>query len=273
MKSMKKIMKILLITVIFLMTVGCGETKTTKNTTVEATKEEGKNVNLTISAAASLKDSMEELKTTYESENKGTTITYNFAGSGSLQKQIEEGAEVDLFISAAPKQMNGLKDKGLIAEETNVNLLGNNMVLVVPKDSKLEISEFKDLTKDTLKKIALGEPSSVPVGQYAEEVFKNLGILEQVKQKAIYAKDVKEVLTWTESSNVDAGIVYETDAKTSDKVKVIATAPVDKYTKIIYPAAVLKASKNFEEAKSFLDFLKGDKAKETFEKYGFTFMP
>lgn len=271
MKNMKKSMKLLLITIMFLIAVGCGETN--KNTTVEGTKEEIKNVNLTISVAASLKESMEELKNIYEKEKDEVTITYNFASSGSLQKQIEQGAAVDLFISAAPKQMNALKDKGLILEETAINLLGNNMVLVIPTDSKLDISDFKDLTKASIKKVAVGEPSSVPVGQYAQEAFKSLGILEEVTSKAVYAKDVKEVLTWTESSNVDAGIVYETDAKNSDKVKIVTTAPKDAYTKIIYPAAVIKDSKNFHEAEEFLNFLRGDKAKVVFEKYGFVFMP
>ena len=163
-----------------------------------------------------------------------------------------------------------LQEKGLLIDDTNVNLLGNSVVLIVKSDSTLGISDFKDLADDKIKKIALGEPKTVPVGQYSEEVFTSLNILDKVKAKAVYAKDVKEVLTWVETGNVDAGVVYGTDAKTSKKVKVVALAGDDLYkTPVVYPVAVIKASKNVEDTKTFLKFLSSDKAKDSFYKVWF----
>jgi len=237
-----------------------------------ACSKETKIISLTVSAAASLKGPMEEIKQLYAKENPKVIINYNFGSSGSLQQQIEQGADVDLFIPAANKQMNALQDKELIIDNTRKSLLGNKLVLVIPKDSQTTITDFKGLANDEFKKIALGEPKSVPAGQYAEEVFTKLNILESIKLKAVYGKDVKEVLTWVESGNADAGIVYESDAKSSDKVKTIAAAPAGSHTPIIYPAAIVKTSGNADVAKEFLTFLSGDKAKVVFEKYGFDFI-
>lgn len=265
--KIKKTLMLLGVVATLVFTAGCS--KTEKNVAKEA---EVKPVTLTISAAASLKDSFEELKEVYVRENQNVNITYNFGSSGTLQKQIDQGAEADIFISAANKQMDALKGENLIVNDSLFTLLENSVVLVVPNDSDLTISDFKDLTDENIKKIALGEPSTVPAGQYAEEVLTNVGVLDQVKSKAVYAKDVKEVLTWVESGNVDAGIVYGSDAKTSDKVKVIATAAEESHSPVQYPAAVISTSKNQEEANKFLDFLCSDKAKEVLEKDGFAFI-
>ena len=225
---------------------------------------------LTISAAASLTEVMGEIKTLYKAEKPNVTLNYNFASSGILQKQIEQGADVDLFFSAGTKQMVALKKKGLLIDDTNVNLVGNSVVLIVKNNSTLGISDFKDVTDAKIVKIALGEPKTVPVGQYSEEVFASLNILDKVKSKSVYAKDVKEVLTWVETGNVDAGVVYGTDAKTSKKVKVVALASDNLYkTPVVYPASVIKSSKNADDTKTFLKFLSSDKAKEVFKKYGF----
>lgn len=262
------IIKVLILAMVVFSLAGCGA-KSTSTATKEAEK---KPVTLTISAAASLKDSMEEIKKVYTEANSNVTINYNFGASGALQQQIEQGAESDLFISAATKQMDALKDKGLILDDTKVNLLGNSVVLVVRSDYSGSL-DFKDVDGSKVNKIGLGEPKSVPVGQYAEEIFTSLNTLDKVKAKAVYGKDVREVLSWVETGNVDAGVVYATDAKASDKVKVAATASKDLYkTPVVYPAAVIKASKNADDAKAFLEFLKGSKAKEVFEKYGFEFL-
>ncbi|MCR4434978.1 MAG: molybdate ABC transporter substrate-binding protein [Clostridiales bacterium] len=240
----------------------------------EATKgttKQTKNVALTVSAAASLKDAMEEIKKNYESEKPGTTITYNFGASGSLQQQIEQGADVDVFVSAAEKQMNALEEKGLLLDDTRKDLLGNRVVLVVPKDSTA-VGDFKDLTGEKVRKVALGEPASVPAGQYAEEALTKLGMLDAVKSKAVYGKDVKTVLAWVETGDADAGIVYETDAKVSHKVKVAAAAPQNSYTPVTYPAAVIKAGKNTDSAREFINYLYSEKSKPVFEKYGFTYI-
>jgi molybdate transport system substrate-binding protein len=214
---------------------------------------------------------MEEIKKLYTAEKSNVTIVYNFGASGSLQQQIEQGAPADIFLSAAPKQMDALDAKSLILKDTRVNLLENKVALIIPKDGT-GITDFKDVTSDKIKKLALGEPKSVPVGQYSEEVFTKLGILDAVKPKAVYAKDVKEVLTWVESGNADAGIVYSTDAKASTKIKVVAEAPTGSHSPILYPAAVIKDSKNLEAAKDFMKFISSAKCKAVYEKYGFTFL-
>lgn len=230
-----------------------------------------KKVSLTVSAAASLKDAMEEIKVEFNKERPDLTITYNFGSSGALQQQIENGADVDVFISAGTKQMNTLKDKKLIVEETQKNFLENELVLVVSKESSL-ISDFKDLKNDKVKKIGMGEPKSVPAGQYADEVLTKLDILNSIKSKIVYGKDVKEVLAWVETGNADAGMVYETDAIASEKIKVAAKAPEGSHEPIYYPAAVIGTSKKLHEAKVFIDFIYSSKAKPVFEKYGFKFI-
>jgi len=145
----------------------------------------------------------------------------------------------------------------------------NKVVLITPKDSKADITAFADLTSDKVKRIALGEPKGVPVGQYSEEIFTSLNILDQMKAKAVYGSDVRQVLTWTEAGEVDCGIVYATDAATSQKIKVVAEAPAGSHKPVIYPAAAIKASKNLDEAKDFLTFLSTPEVTKIFEKYGF----
>jgi molybdate transport system substrate-binding protein len=197
-------------------------------------------------------------------------VNISFGGSGTLQQQIEQGAPVDLFFSAAKSNMTALKDKNLLDNDTIKNLLQNKLVLVVPSDSTAKIDSFADVKGSTIKKVALGEPKTVPAGKYAEQVFTYYKVLDEVKAKTVYAKDVREVLTWVESGNVDAGVVYSTDAKTSDKVKVICTAAEDSHDKIVYPAAVIKSTKHSAASKDFLNFLASDGAKAVFVKYGFT---
>jgi molybdate transport system substrate-binding protein len=224
---------------------------------------------LTISAAASMKDAMLDIQKIYEKEKPGVKLTFNFGASGSLQKQIENGAPVDLFISAAEKQMNDLDAKKLLLDGTKSTLVENDVVLIVPKDSKLR-GDFKLLTSDMVKKIALGETKSVPVGQYSIEILEKLGIKDAALPKAVYAKDVREVLTWVETGNVDAGIVYKTDALISKgKSVIIASAPKDSHKPVIYPVAVIKDSKSVLAAKDFLAFLKSKKSGAVFTKFGF----
>ena len=225
---------------------------------------------ITVSAAASLKDVMGEIEKNYEAEFKGTKVVFNFGASGSLQQQIENGAPVDIFISAGLKQIEELNKKGYLLAESQNNLLKNDIVLVIPRDSKVNLKDFYGLNDEKIKIIGIGEPKSVPVGQYSWEVFKKLNILNGIESKLIYGKDVRTVLTWVETENVDAGIVYKTDAILSDKIKIIGSAPKDSHSPVIYPVAIIKDTKYISEAKKFLEFLKGKKAKEIFIKYGFT---
>ncbi|NER93281.1 MAG: molybdate ABC transporter substrate-binding protein [Symploca sp. SIO1B1] len=225
-------------------------------------------VNLTVSVAASLQDGMKEIEAIYHDQQPTVKITYNFGSSGSLQQQIEQGAPVDIFISAAPQQMDALQAKNLLLEGTRQNLWKNQVVLVVPQVAK-EIADFQGLTDEQVKKIAIGAPDSVPAGQYGKEVLTALNLYDSLASKLVFAKDVRQVLTYVETGNVDAGIVYQTDAQISTKVQVVATAAAETHSQIIYPVAVLKDSKNPEAAQDFIQFLSSDAAKTVFQSYGF----
>lgn len=242
--------------------VGCG---TENQSEVTGTKQ----VRLTISVAVSLTDAMKAIAPLYQQENQGVKIDYNFASSGSLQRQIEQGAPVDVFISAASKQMDALQGKKLIIEETRKNILRNSIVSIVPLSST-DISDFQDLTSSSVKKISIGEPESVPAGRYAREVLISLRIYDRLKEKIVFAKDVRQVLAYVETGNVEAGLVYQTDAKISDKVKIVAIAPESSHAPVLYPVAVIEDSKNAEAAKEFVQFLLSDAAGKVFADYGFT---
>ena len=224
---------------------------------------------LNISAAVSMKDALAEIQTNYQKKAPHIKLVYNLGASGSLQKQIEQGAPADIFISAAPKQMNELAAKNLVINATRKNLLENKLVLIAPKDSKLSISKLEDLQNDTVKQISIGETKVVPAGQYAEQALKKLGVWEKVQRKIVFAKDVRTVLTYVDTGNVDAGLVYKTDAAASKKVKILATAPDGSHAPIIYPAAVLSSTKHQKAAEEFLSYLAGPEGKTVFEKYGF----
>ncbi len=226
-------------------------------------------VHLTVSAAISMKDALDEAGHGFTAANPSITVAYNYGASGTLQHQIEQGAPVDLYLSASPKQMDALEAKGLLLQGTRKNLLCNEIVLIVPKDSRLHISSFQDLARPDVKQIALGEPITVPAGEYAKEVLTYLGIYGVVKSKAVLAKDVRQVLTYVETGNADVGIVYSTDAMSTSNVKVVATAPEKSHAPAIYPVAVIKNAKDPAAARAFEDFLLGAQARTIFQKYGF----
>ena len=241
---------------------GCGGEKK------EATKA-APPVELYVSAAASMTDAMKEIGGEYEKKNPSVKLVFNFASSGALQQGIEQGAPADIFVSAAQKQMNTLEKKGLLADGTRKDLLVNKVVLIVPKDSKLQLTKFEDVLTGEVKKIGLGEPKGVPVGQYSEEIFNKLGILDQVKTKAVYGSNVRQVLSWVETGEVDAGVVYATDAAVSKGNKVICNAPEGSHKPVIYPMAIIKSTKQLDAAKAFTAYLAGADGKKVFEKYGF----
>jgi molybdate transport system substrate-binding protein len=225
------------------------------------------NVELTISAAASLQDVLNKMASNYEKEHPNVKITYNFGGSGALQQQISNGAPVDLFFSAAEDKFDQLVEEGLIEKKQETDLVRNELVLVVRKDSSQDIKRFEDLI--AVKKMAIGTPETVPAGQYAAETLENLGLIKKVEKKIVYAKDVRQVLTYVETGNVDAGIVYKTDAMTSSKVKVAAVANKDTHASIIYPVGVLKETPHKKEAERFFNYLQNDAALKTFVEFGF----
>lgn len=247
----------------------CGEEEEKQGTT-QADSRAKEPVELTILAAASLTDVYNEIKTLYEAANPNVTLTFSYGGSGALQTQIEEGAPADLFLSAATKQMTALQEQGLMEDDSIVQLLENKVVLIVPADSSLEVASFEDVTTDKVTMIGLGEPGSVPVGQYSEEIFTTLGTLDEVKAKANYGSDVRTVLSWVETSAVDCGVVYATDAYTTDRVKIVCEAPEGSCKRVIYPAGIVKASGQKEEAAKFLEYLQSDETSKLFASYGFS---
>lgn len=222
-----------------------------------------------IVAAASMTDAVKEIGANYEKQHPDVKLMYNFGSSGALQSQIEQGAPADVFISAAQKQMNALEEEYLIDKATRKDLLENKVVLIVPKDSTLVLDNFAAAATDKVSKIALGEPKSVPVGQYSEEIFTNLNVWSDIKAKAVYASDVRQVLSWVETGEVDCGVVYATDAAISNKVKVLLEAPAGTHKPVVYPAAMVSSSKNPEIAKDFLAYLSQDEQKAILAKYGF----
>jgi len=255
---MKKGLKIFLCMLMGVSLAGCGNS---------TEKEE---VTLTIAAAASLENCYtDELIPMFEKEHANVKIEGTYDSSGKLQTQIEEGLEADVFMSAATKQMNALVDEQLIDASTVVYLLENKLVLITQKDSQTSVSGFEDITKAST--IALGDPASVPAGQYAQEALTNLNIYDEVEKKASLGTNVTEVLSWVESGSAEVGIVYATDAASSDQVQIIAEAPEGSLKiPVIYPVAMVANSKHSEEAKAFIEFLQSEEALSVFEKYGFT---
>ncbi|MBK1990307.1 molybdate ABC transporter substrate-binding protein [Sphaerospermopsis aphanizomenoides BCCUSP55] len=226
------------------------------------------NTNLLVSAAASLKEVLEEIKPLYQQSQPNVNISYNFGASGALQQQIEQGAPADIFISAAKRQVDALEQKNLLVPGTRNIIAKNRLVLVVPKNVA-GVSSFYNLKDAKIKKIAIGEPRSVPAGQYAQQVLEKLKIWESVKPKLVYANNVRQVLASVESGNADAGLVYVTDAKIAKNIKVVVAADEKYHSPIIYPLAVIKRSKNVDAAKKFAQFLSSDQVKAIFKKYGF----
>jgi molybdate transport system substrate-binding protein len=226
------------------------------------------NTSLLISAAASLKEVLVEIQPLYQQSQPNVNISYNFGSSGTLQQQIEQGAPTDIFISAAKKQVDTLEQKGLLVTGSRNIIAKNRLVLIVPKNA-VGINSFYSLKDAKVKKIAIGEPRSVPAGQYAQQVLEKLKIWTEVKSKLVFANNVRQVLASVESGNADTGLVYATDAKISNRVKVVVTADEKYHSPIIYPLAVVKRSKNVNAAKEFSQFLSSTQAKAVFKKYGF----
>lgn len=241
-----------------------------ETTTAEET-EAAEEVEILVAAAASLKNAYEEeLIPMFQAQYPGVTVKGTYDSSGKLQTQIEEGLEADVFMSAAVKQMNALDEEGMIASDTIVNLLENKIVLIVPSGRESGLAAFEDIAN--AESIALGDPASVPAGQYAEEALTNLGIWDSIQDKVSFGTNVTEVLNQVAAASADAGIVYATDAASmADQVTVIAEAPEGSLSaKVIYPVAVVKETAHEEQAKNFVEFLQTEEAMAVFEAYGFS---
>lgn len=245
--------------------VGCGTGNSAQSSAQAAPTE------LTVSAAASLQNSLTEIQKVYTEKNPGVKLTFNFGASGPLQQQIEQGAPADVFISAGKKQMDALEKKNLIVKDSRVDLLGNVLVLIAGKDNT-SITSVQDLVKPGVGKIAVGTPKTVPAGQYAQESMTSLKLWDTLQPKLVMASDVTQVLSYVETGNADAGFVYKSDAQGSSKVKVVATVPENAHKPIVYPAAVIAASKNQQAAINFLKYLESPEGQQIFAKYGFKTM-
>jgi molybdate transport system substrate-binding protein len=226
-------------------------------------------VELTISAAVSLKDSLEVIKKNFEDEHPNVAINFNFGSSGSLQQQIMQGAPVDLFFSAAEDKYQQLVDTGLIAKEDGMTLLANELVLITSKENPNQITNLMDLANKEIEHISIGIPDTVPAGKYAKESLENADLWADLESYIVYAKDVRQVLSYVETGNVAAGIVYHTDALTSNNVSIIQTIDSTTHTPILYPVGIVKDSNHVETAKEFLSYLQTNEAIEVFEDYGF----
>lgn len=262
---------------------GCGSTNTSTNADAGSASDSGKKTELVVFAAASMTETLNQIKTDYEAQHKDVTLTYNFDSSGTLKTQIQEGATCDVFISAAQKQMDQLdasKDEtanpeklDFINSDSRMDLLENKVVLVVPENNPKNINSFDDL-KNKLESgdvlMAMGN-SDVPVGQYTQKILQYFGLDEKALADAgeiTYGSNVKEVTTQVSEGSADCGIVYYTDAYSAG-LKVVGEATEEMCGKTIYPATVMKNSEHPEQAQEFLAYLSSDAAAKVFEKVGF----
>lgn len=277
---MKKFVKLFAVFSLALIALSaCGSSDSGKSAASSSTKaktektsssEKHDPVTLNLAAAASLKYSFDDkLIPMFQKAYPWITVKGTYDSSGKLQTQIEEGMDADVFFSAATKQMTALTDANLVDKDSVVDLLENKVVLIIPKDSKEDIKSFDDLSK--ANKVAVGDPASVPAGQYAKEALTSMNLWDGLQDKLSLGTNVTEVLNWVAEGSADAGVVYATDAATmKDKVKVVATAPADSLkTPVVYPIGIVTASKHKDEAKLLIDYLQKDDAMKVFEDYGF----
>lgn len=257
--------KSLMIIALALGLVACGKPNNDKDIN-EKPEQSGE---IYISAAASLQDALNEITENYKKDNN-VDFKINYGGSGALQTQIEEGARADIFMPASTKQMDALIKDGHIDKKDSENLLKNDVVLITQKENKKDIKSIEDLATDKVSIVALGDPESVPVGQYSQEILNHYGFTDVVNSKTTFASDVRQVLNWVVTGEADAGFVYKTDAMIEkEKVNIVEVASNQSHKPVVYPVATLKNSENKELAKKFLDYLKTDDSMKVFEKYGF----
>lgn len=273
----KKLVSTILVLCMMLLAMGC--TKKTENNAAEqesnssntdVSENQGNQepVTILVAAAASMQNSLAEINALFENEYSWITVEETYDSSGKLQTQIEEGLDADIFLSAATKQMDALKEETLVDEDSILQLLENKVVLIVPQDLESKVTSFDDILY--ADKIAIGDPASVPAGQYAKEIFENLGTYSEVEAKASLGTNVTEVLNWVAEGSADAGVVYATDAATTDQVMVVSDAPEGSLAEpVIYPIGIVSASQKKEAAKLYVEFLQTEEVKAIFETYGF----
>ncbi len=229
-----------------------------------------KETDLLVSAAVSLKEAIQEIGAVFERRYPQVKVVFNFGASGVLQQQIERGAPVDVFISAAAKQMDDLQAKGLIVAETRRTLAANAVVLIKAADLRFDLTSFKNLTKSEVKRIAIGNPRTVPAGEYAREVLTSLNLWDALQPKLILTENVRQALVYVIRAEVEAGLVYATDARSAGReVEVVTAAPEGSHRPVIYPIAVVATSKAPALARAFVDLALGDEEQVILKAHGF----
>jgi molybdate transport system substrate-binding protein len=228
-----------------------------------------KDKELNVFAAMSLTDALTEIGDQFIAENR-IKVYYNFAASTTLQRQIEKGASADVFISASPKQVDALNSLGLLEGDSRSDILANHLVVVSQKNAKITIEKSGTLQDPIISRIAIGQPDIVPAGTYAKEALLHLDLWDKLKPKLIFGTDVRATVAYVSAGNVDLAIVYDTDTKVTDAVKVLYRFSAETHTPIVYPAVILKSSERNQSAEQFIAYLNTSHATEIFEKHGFT---
>lgn len=264
---MKKV--VLLVSIISVILLGCG-TENNQDKEVDNARNDSEQQKLMVSAAASLTDAMDEITEKYEAEHPGIDLEFNFAGSGKLAQQIQQGAPVDVFISANESWMDTLVHGEEIDKSERLDVTGNRLVMITQNDTDIHYESFDEIDGSELDQIAIGNLDSVPAGEYSKEVLDRLEKWDELENQFVYAKDVRQVLTYVESGNADIGFVYESDALSSDNVKIITYADPEAHDEIIYPGAILSGSEVQKEGKKFLEYLISEEGQEILEKHGFS---
>lgn len=237
---------------------GCGNTQ--------------KHPELRVFGAMSLTDALTEIGEQFTTKH-GVRVSYNFAASSTLQRQIEKGASADVFISASPQQVTALETHDLLETGSRYDVLSNRLVLVSHKNSILSVESFERLADDAVSRIAIGQPEIVPAGTYAKEALTHLGLWEKVYPKLVFGTDVRATLAYVSAGNVDVAIVYQTDVTLSKNVKILYEFPVETHSPIVYPAVILKDSNRKQLAQQFMAYLKSASATKIFKIHGFNFLP
>lgn len=227
-----------------------------------------------VSAAISLKAAFEEIGRVFEVRHPGVKVLFNFGASGDLKAQVQGGAPADVFAAAAVRDMDELEKGGFIVTATRIDFASNRLVLITPAGFRLAVASFADLVRPEIRRIAAGNPGTVPAGRYAGEVFLYYGIADALATKLILAENVRQVLDYVARNEVDAGVVYSTDAAAKGReVKIAARAPENSHRPVLYPIAVVKGARNEKASKAFIDLVTAGEGRKVLSQYGFTPAP
>ncbi|QQK74752.1 molybdate ABC transporter substrate-binding protein [Salicibibacter cibarius] len=231
--------------------------------------EEDDTVEIQVAAASSMQDALRDLEKEIENQEEHIDVVFQFGGSGSLQRQIEQGAPFDIFLSASEADFNALVEADKIKPEQAEHLLTNDLVLIQPTNTKTPIDAVEELTKANIATIAIGTPESVPAGTFAKEALENMHMWEELEDNIVQARSVRQVLTYNEENSVDAGFVFKTDAEASNRVETRETISANLHADILYPIGIVRDTDHPEAAAKIYDYLVSDEAKDVYEAYGY----